>query len=92
VQYLRLITCRLFYNNMSYGLSRLISLIGIAISIYGLHVEHELAFAKAHGLEYHAACDISGFASCSKVFTSSCKFVSRNLHLFMASHLQMPTC
>jgi len=53
-------------------LLRIISLIGLVLSIYALYVE----FRASNDPNYVAACDISSYISCSKVFTS--KFA----HLF----------
>ena len=44
----------------------MVCLVGIALSVYALHVE----LSKAHNKEYKALCDINEHMSCSKVFTS----------------------
>ena len=44
----------------------LICVVGIALSVYALHVE----VSKSHNKEYKALCDISEHMSCSKVFSS----------------------
>eukprot|EP01006_Ploeotia_vitrea_P039859 TRINITY_DN66383_c10_g1_i1.p2 TRINITY_DN66383_c10_g1~~TRINITY_DN66383_c10_g1_i1.p2 ORF type:complete len:160 (+),score=75.72 TRINITY_DN66383_c10_g1_i1:44-523(+) len=50
----------------SYGMVRLLSVVGTAASLYALYVE---SMAKA-GAGFTAACDINSWISCSKVFTS----------------------
>jgi uncharacterized membrane protein len=54
-------------------LVRVAALAGIAVSLYALHVETSIAAARARGEEYAAACDVKGFASCSKVLGSTCQ-------------------
>ncbi|KAA0717394.1 Vitamin K epoxide reductase complex subunit 1-like protein 1 [Triplophysa tibetana] len=44
----------------------LVCLLGILLSMYAFHVERE----KSLDASYRAACDVSSWVSCSKVFTS----------------------
>ena len=52
-------------------LIRLSALLGIIASLYALYIEHEMSAAAALGTTYTASCDFAGFASCSKVLSSS---------------------
>ena len=56
------------------------ALLGVVVSVYALHVEHEAAKPRAPGQEFRALCDIAWLGvSCSKVFMSK---YGRMLSLF----------
>jgi vitamin-K-epoxide reductase (warfarin-sensitive) len=48
----------------------LFPLLGIAVALYALYVEHRNAQAAAAGEDYEALCDIKGVGSCSQVLMS----------------------
>ena len=48
----------------------LLPLLGIAVAVYALYIEHRKAEAAVSGEQYEAMCDIEGLGKCSDVLTS----------------------
>lgn len=71
---------------------RVLGVLGLLLSLYALHVEHESQRASEGGYDYRALCDISAIgASCSAVFSSEWGRIMSRLGIVPAgSALDLP--